>query len=160
VGQNPKYSERAILVRFTSDSAPAVLRALQHRAKRVGFRFGRHLHESPKRSIREIETHEVCLGRETAPGFFMSASLPLVLFPVVNKLNKRSAATSASPPAGTIEEWNHETVRGPQGRAHGGESRAQAPNAFFWWELDETCDMVQPVSRARIVSGEGSCQSA
>jgi hypothetical protein len=28
------------------------------------------LHESPERSIREIETHEVCPGRETAPGFF------------------------------------------------------------------------------------------
>jgi hypothetical protein len=31
------------------------------------------LHESSKRSILEIETHEVCPGRETAPGFFMSA---------------------------------------------------------------------------------------
>jgi hypothetical protein len=40
------------------------------RAKRVEFRFGRHLHESPERSIREIQTHEVCPGRETAPGFF------------------------------------------------------------------------------------------
>jgi hypothetical protein len=50
-----------------------VLRVLRHRAKRVEFRFGRPLHESPKRAIREIETHEVCPGRETAPGFFMSA---------------------------------------------------------------------------------------
>jgi hypothetical protein len=32
--------------------------------------FGLYLHESPKWSIREIETHEVCPGRETAPGFF------------------------------------------------------------------------------------------
>jgi hypothetical protein len=51
----------------------AVLRALRHRAQRVEFQFGGHLHESSKRSIREIEIHEVCPGRETAPGFFMSA---------------------------------------------------------------------------------------
>src|ERR1700680_2700965 len=40
------------------------------REARLEFQFGGHLHESPKRSIREIETHEVCPGRETAPGFF------------------------------------------------------------------------------------------
>jgi hypothetical protein len=32
--------------------------------------FDLYLHESPKWSIREIETHEVYPGRETAPGFF------------------------------------------------------------------------------------------
>ena len=66
-------SYRAILGCSTSDSGQAVLLALRHLAKRVEFRFGRHLRESPKRCIREIETHEVCPGRETAPGFFMSA---------------------------------------------------------------------------------------
>jgi hypothetical protein len=36
----------------------------------LSFGFGRRLHESPERSIREIQTHEVCPGWETAPGLF------------------------------------------------------------------------------------------
>jgi hypothetical protein len=39
---------------------------------------------------------------------------------------KRSTAASAKPPAGMIEERNHETVSGQQGRPHGEGSREKA----------------------------------
>jgi hypothetical protein len=39
-------------------------------AKRVELRFGRHLHESPERFIREIETHEVCADLGLARDLF------------------------------------------------------------------------------------------
>src|ERR1700694_235579 len=55
--QNLKGSYRATLRCVASDGGqdrPCC--ALRHRAKRLEFRFGGYLRESPKRSIREIET--------------------------------------------------------------------------------------------------------
>jgi hypothetical protein len=81
---------------------------------------------------------------------------PLVLFPAIYKLNKRSAATSKTrlPERSRNGAMKPSVVRKADRLA---KERAPEPRMhIFWWELDETREMVQARIRAKIASGEAS----
>jgi hypothetical protein len=82
---------------------------------------------------------------------------PLVLFVVVYKLNKWTAANIDK--AARWKKSRNETMKASTLRKADRIAKARAPKSrmrFFWWELDETREQLDARIRASIASGETS----